>query len=222
MFLKALHFLPVKYFTKNSSFRSCSLSSCTDRLRKKFYLHEPQMQINDAVTACRHNYTDLVTIYDQEENVKQAKGNCSWIRANACTWSNGDPVTFIKLTRNFPEERCCGALTAGGTWECFNCSSTKMYFMCDKQGNHILIPENKTWFEAQLYCKNNQSDLVSIRSETENEQVKEAVNGNNSFWIGLSIITKLHGLMEDILITTKMLKEYALHFSQTILATKVI
>ncbi len=143
------------------------------------------MQINDAVTACRTNYTDLVTIYDQEENVKQAKGNCSWIRANACTWSNGDPVIFIKLTRSFSEERCCGALTTGGTWECFNCSSTKMYFMCYKQGNHILIPENKTWFEAQLYCKNNQSDLVSIRSETENEQVKEAVNGNNSFWIGL-------------------------------------
>uniref|UniRef100_A0A671T468 C-type lectin domain-containing protein n=1 Tax=Sinocyclocheilus anshuiensis TaxID=1608454 RepID=A0A671T468_9TELE len=107
-----------------------------------------------------------------------------WIRANGCTWSNGDPVTFISLTRNFTEERCCGALTTGGTWECFNCSS-KMYFMCYKQGDHILIPENKTWLEAQLYCKKNQSNLVSIRNEMENEQVKEAVNGSDSVWIGL-------------------------------------
>ncbi len=146
------------------------------------------MQINDALTACRHNYTDLVTIYDQEENTMQAKvneSNCGWIRANACTWSNGDPVTFINLTRNITDEKCCGALTTGGTWECFNCSSTKMYFMCYKQGNHILIPENKTWFEAQLYCKKNQSNLVSIRNETENERVKEAANGSNSVWIGL-------------------------------------
>ncbi len=74
------------------------------------------MQINDALTACRHNYTDLVTIYDQEENTMQAKvneSNCGWIRANACTWSNGDPVTFINLTRNITDEKCCGALTTG-------------------------------------------------------------------------------------------------------------
>uniref|UniRef100_A0A672R8X9 C-type lectin domain-containing protein n=1 Tax=Sinocyclocheilus grahami TaxID=75366 RepID=A0A672R8X9_SINGR len=51
--------------------------------------------------------------------------------------------------------------------------------------DHILIPENKTWLEAQLYCKKNQSNLVSIRNEMENEQVKEAVNGRDSVWIGL-------------------------------------
>ncbi|XP_018968861.2 lymphocyte antigen 75-like [Cyprinus carpio] len=167
------------------------LSSQTDfekgRLRKKFYLHEPQMQISDALTACTRDYTDLVTIYDQEENAKvvvNGTHSCSWIGANGCTWSNGDPVTFIHLTRNFTEERCCGAMTTAGTWECFNCSS-KMYFMCYIQGDHILIPQNKTWIEAQLYCKKNQSNLVSIRNKMENEQVKKAVNGSDSVWIGL-------------------------------------
>ncbi|XP_043092117.1 uncharacterized protein LOC122342412 [Puntigrus tetrazona] len=169
-------------------------SSCTDRLRTKFYLQEPQTQINDAVSACRHNYTDLVTIYDREENMTEAKilingSDCSWIGANGCTWSNGDPVRFINFSRN-SVEKCCGALTTGREWECLNCSS-EMYFMCYKEGNRTLIPENKTWFEAQLYCKNNQSDLVSIRNETENEQAKEALNGTNFVWIGLQYNYKI-------------------------------
>ncbi|XP_059367841.1 uncharacterized protein LOC132106226 [Carassius carassius] len=160
-----------------------------DRLKKKFYLLEPQKQITDALDACKRKYTDLVTIYDQEEIVNYVKAevngsyNCSWIGANGCTWSNGDPVTFINFTRNFTEERCCGALTADGTWECFNCSS-KMYFMCHKQDDHILISLNKTWIEAQLYCIKNQSNLVSIRNERENKRVKKAVNGSDSVWIG--------------------------------------
>ncbi len=54
-----------------------------------------------------------------------------------------------------------------------------------QSSKYSLIPEKKTWFEAQLYCRNNHTDLVSIRNETENEQVKEAVNGKNAFWIGL-------------------------------------
>ncbi|XP_026110261.1 macrophage mannose receptor 1-like [Carassius auratus] len=149
------------------------------------------MQINDALNACRHNYTDLVTIYDDNDNATLAKmivnGSmyCGWIGANSCTWSNGDPVTFNNITRNFTEESCCGALNTDGTWECFNCSS-QMYFMCYKQGslNYSLIPENKTWFAAQKHCRRNHSDLVSIRNQTENERVKEAVNGSNSIWIG--------------------------------------
>ncbi|XP_026091247.1 macrophage mannose receptor 1 isoform X2 [Carassius auratus] len=159
-----------------------------DRLQKKFFLLEPQKQITDALAACKRNYTDLVTIYDQVENANHSEAvvkgsySCSWIGANGCTWSNGDPVTFINFSRNFTEERCCGALTAHGAWECFNCSS-KMYFMCHKQ-DHILISLNKTWIEAQLYCTKNQSNLVSITNEMENERVKEAVNGSDSVWIG--------------------------------------
>ncbi|KAK2893072.1 hypothetical protein Q8A67_013060 [Cirrhinus molitorella] len=171
------------------------LSSGTDRLRTKFYLEETQKQINDVLSACKTKYTDLVTIYDKEKNITQAKmlvngsSNCSLIGANGCTWSNGEPVTFINLSRNFTEERCCGALTTGGTWKCVNCSS-RMNFMCYKKDtepsfNYSLIPENKTWFEAQLYCRENHTDLVSIRNKRDNERVKEAVNGNNSIWIGL-------------------------------------
>ncbi|XP_052439414.1 C-type lectin lectoxin-Lio2 isoform X5 [Carassius gibelio] len=54
------------------------------------------------------------------------------------------------------------------------------------RASYMLIPETKTWFEAQLYCRENHTDLVSIHNEEENEQVQN--EGNKSitpFWIGL-------------------------------------
>lgn len=60
--------------------------------------------------------------------------------------------------------------------------------------NYSLIRENKTWFEAQLYCRKNHTDLVTIRNYEENERVKEARNGSNSFWIGLQYNTNVDWL----------------------------
>ncbi|KAM9454927.1 macrophage mannose receptor 1-like [Clarias gariepinus] len=49
-----------------------------------------------------------------------------------------------------------------------------------------LILENKTWFEAQSYCRRNYTDLVSIRDQQQNEEVMESRLGiTSSFWIGL-------------------------------------
>ncbi|RXN22926.1 secretory phospholipase A2 receptor [Labeo rohita] len=58
----------------------------------------------------------------------------------------------------------------------------------DQTPFYSLIPENKTWFEAQLYCRENHTDLVTIRNEEENQLVKNAVNGSDSIWIGLRFI----------------------------------
>ncbi|KAK7129624.1 hypothetical protein R3I93_019312 [Phoxinus phoxinus] len=174
------------------------LLTATGRLRQLFLI-DTQMPMNVAQNVCRKDYTDLVTIYDEEENnelvhilnnsVKSVSVS-GWIGANSCKWSNGDPATFTNYSRTFTEEKCCGAINTGGRWECVNCNSTKMYFMCyDQDGkqsyNYSLIHENRSWFEAQIYCREKHTDLVSIRDETENKRVKEAVNGSNSFWIGL-------------------------------------
>ena len=100
------------------------------------------MNISEAQNVCRRDYTDLVTIYDEKENNELVnilnngtKSVSGWIGANSCKWSNGDPATFTKYSGTFKEEKCCGAVNTGGRWECFNCNSTKMYFMCYDQGN---------------------------------------------------------------------------------------
>uniref|UniRef100_A0A8B9JJ97 C-type lectin domain-containing protein n=1 Tax=Astyanax mexicanus TaxID=7994 RepID=A0A8B9JJ97_ASTMX len=52
--------------------------------------------------------------------------------------------------------------------------------------SYHLITENKTWYEAQSYCRKNYTDLVSIRDQEQNEAVKIAgMNSSDSFWIGL-------------------------------------
>lgn len=52
--------------------------------------------------------------------------------------------------------------------------------------NLTLIRQNKTWTNAQLYCRENHTDLVSIRDEQENERVKNKTKDIElPFWIGL-------------------------------------
>uniref|UniRef100_A0A667WZ46 C-type lectin domain-containing protein n=1 Tax=Myripristis murdjan TaxID=586833 RepID=A0A667WZ46_9TELE len=47
----------------------------------------------------------------------------------------------------------------------------------------ILVEGHKTWSEAQSYCRQNYTDLASIRNLTENEEIKGLIS--NSSWIGL-------------------------------------
>ncbi|XP_073694579.1 macrophage mannose receptor 1-like [Garra rufa] len=155
----------------------------------------------DAVNECKTNYTDLVTVYDQHDNmelstlVSNAPANPSgWIgayignRSKKC--SNGDEVTYNQSFNMNCGETCCAAMKADGNWEAVQCSENKT-FMCYKDVgrasyNYTLITEKKSWFEAQLHCRENHTDLVSIRNAEENERVKKARNENTDpFWIGL-------------------------------------
>ncbi|CAM4561601.1 unnamed protein product [Leuciscus chuanchicus] len=144
---------------------------------------------------CNTSYTGLVTVYDQQDNMEISKlvQSNGWIgtyggNIRSMKWSNGDDVTFNR-SPTCSGEMCCAAMKADGDWESLQCNGTK-HFMCYKQDvgrkSYSLIHEDRTWFEAQLYCRENHTDLVSIRDETENEQVKNAgEHHNNPFWIGL-------------------------------------
>uniref|UniRef100_A0A3B4UP29 C-type lectin domain-containing protein n=1 Tax=Seriola dumerili TaxID=41447 RepID=A0A3B4UP29_SERDU len=53
---------------------------------------------------------------------------------------------------------------------------------------YVLVTEEKTWFEAQSYCRQHYTDLVSVRSPAENEEVRSRLQGNpaaQEAWIGL-------------------------------------
>ncbi|MGH0154452.1 UNVERIFIED_CONTAM: hypothetical protein FKN15_027066 [Acipenser sinensis] len=49
---------------------------------------------------------------------------------------------------------------------------------------YTLIEELKTWTEAQQYCREHHTDLVSIKSASENEDLVKKAQGK-PFWIGL-------------------------------------
>ncbi|XP_053343135.1 macrophage mannose receptor 1-like [Clarias gariepinus] len=149
---------------------------------------------------CRENYIDLVTVYSDEDNTKltnlmKAGGGGGWIGLYrgqfSEKWSNGDPVTFSNLTGDCGISSWCAAMKPDGSWESLQCTVTR-YFMCYEQNassqtpNYHLILENKTWYEAQRYCRGRYTDLVSIRDQQQNEEVKiKGLNSSTSFWIGL-------------------------------------
>ncbi|XP_026066299.1 putative C-type lectin domain family 20 member A [Carassius auratus] len=177
------------------------LSNAKGRLRE-FQLIKDNFTRVAAVNACRTKYTDLATVYDQQDNIDlktllihitDGSNPSGWIGAeignSRCKkWSNGDEVTFRRDFTSYTDSRCA-SMSANGGWEFVTCNLTR-HFMCYKQdvgrASYTLILETKTWFDAQLYCRENHTDLVSIHNEEENEQVKN--EGNKSitpFWIGL-------------------------------------
>lgn len=104
------------------------------------------MNITDARNICKQKYTDLVTVYDEQDNLELKKLfnisriSSAWIgaRQNGTNfsekWSNGDDVTFRILKGNCGKI-CCAAMKADGAWESIKCNETR-YFMCYDQGNH--------------------------------------------------------------------------------------
>ncbi|XP_047662662.1 secretory phospholipase A2 receptor-like [Tachysurus fulvidraco] len=155
----------------------------------------------EAQKACRENYTDLVTVYSDEDNTKLAElvikagVDSGWIglyRSDFSEkWSNGDPVTFRNLAGDCGTSSYCVSMRVDGSWESLQCTETK-HFMCYEQDassktrNYHLILENKTWYEAQCYCRQRYTDLVSIRDQQHNEEVRiKGLNSITPFWIGL-------------------------------------
>ncbi|XP_036411875.1 secretory phospholipase A2 receptor-like [Colossoma macropomum] len=178
-----------------------SVFSPADQSRlRTFHLIENSMNPTEARIVCRTNYTDLVTVYSDEDNtaldnlISTTAIISAWIGLNrnqySIKWSNGDDVTFSNLTGVCGSGSCCAAMKADGSWESLNCTE-KRNFMCYKQDtdltlNHHLTFGNMSWYEAQSYCRNTYTDLVSIRDQNQNEAVKiEGLKSSTSFWIGL-------------------------------------
>ena len=50
--------------------------------------------------------------------------------------------------------------------------------------SYVLVEQRKSFTEAQSYCRQFYTDLVSVRNETENQQVVKVLAGGST-WIGL-------------------------------------
>ncbi|XP_076838093.1 macrophage mannose receptor 1-like [Brachyhypopomus gauderio] len=168
------------------------------RLRTFHIIVDENLTQSEAQTACRRNYTDLVTVYSEEDNsvlanlIEEAGLYAAWIGLQRSQprykWSNGDAVTFRDSIQDCGTWSCCVAMTAEGSWECVNCTQKKN-FTCYKQDSchsYQLVLEPMSWYEAQRFCREKYTDLISIRDQEQNEEVN--LNGKNSttpFWIGL-------------------------------------
>ncbi|XP_036420694.1 macrophage mannose receptor 1-like isoform X2 [Colossoma macropomum] len=154
---------------------------------------------HDAQSYCREHYTDLASVRNQTENdeiKKVADGKTVWIGLFRVYWKWSDQsyssFRYWKQTQPYissGKENCAHiVMTDGGYWNYANCE-TKFPFICSERKNstYMLIKEAKTWREAQSYCREHYTDLVSVRNQTENQQILDLTKNpvSNDVWIGL-------------------------------------
>ncbi|KAG9278355.1 macrophage mannose receptor 1-like, partial [Astyanax mexicanus] len=177
-----------------------SLFSTDQTKNSSYHLITEKMTWYEAQSYCRKNYTDLVSIENQTQNEDVRKEGMKssdffWIGLlhDDWEWADGGRSAYRNWLAGSPQiipGRNCVHLEAG-KWQTASCIIIVPGTLCYKDQTDLtfsyhLITENKTWYEAQSYCRKNYTDLVSIRDQEQNEKVrKEGMKSSTLFWIGL-------------------------------------
>ncbi|MGH0128045.1 UNVERIFIED_CONTAM: hypothetical protein FKN15_036090, partial [Acipenser sinensis] len=158
----------------------CVLAS--SEIRRLFFVNF-ELTWSEARSYCRENHTDLVTV--QSQNETEHLLNITRYSVNDAVWIG---LYRDSVISNWASLLYCASINSQGEWEDQFCSQKKA-FMCYTETSNIterytLIEELKSWTEAQQYCREHHTDLVSINSDSENEDLVKKAQGK-TFWIGL-------------------------------------
>uniref|UniRef100_A0A087X7L5 C-type lectin domain-containing protein n=1 Tax=Poecilia formosa TaxID=48698 RepID=A0A087X7L5_POEFO len=181
----------------------------TDR-NQKYHLIEDKKTWQKAQIYCRENHTDMISgtkqIQDaRSANVLNSVGNKTHIHfglfRDAWKWSDGSSFSFRYWHKGFnnqqPNSGQCAMFKFNdkGRWRNENCMAKKHFICYDVyvfSCQFHYINENKTWTEAQQYCREKHTDLVTV---TNMKDMKRLINisagSKNRAWIGLHYQT--HG-----------------------------
>ncbi|XP_034153597.1 macrophage mannose receptor 1-like [Pangasianodon hypophthalmus] len=119
-----------------------------------------------------------------------------WIGLNRGTqaqwgWSRGDePLSnYSNWDAGRPNGSGQCVVNINNVWRDYNCT-VPLYFVCYYEGKgYILVQSNKTWQDAQSYCRSYYTDLATIRSPWEQKHLIELVGRGVFVWIGLFLDT---------------------------------
>uniref|UniRef100_A0A8C1IKZ1 Macrophage mannose receptor 1-like n=1 Tax=Cyprinus carpio TaxID=7962 RepID=A0A8C1IKZ1_CYPCA len=183
--------------------RTCTQSSCT----RQYHFVSESKTWTEAQIYCRQNYTDLATIDNMEEMnrlIKTVRGTyygSTWIGLyddmNSWRWSldnaalgGGFKSWYVQQPVNsYGQSLCVYMSYYHGTWSEVSCYYTFPFVCYDGRVNasasYVLVYQSNTWNEAQSYCREHHTDLVSIRNEIENYRVQSLIPYNSVVWIGL-------------------------------------
>ncbi|XP_058626580.1 macrophage mannose receptor 1-like isoform X2 [Onychostoma macrolepis] len=182
--------------------RTCTQSSCT----RQYHFVSDSKTWTEAQRYCRQNYTDLATIDNMEEMnrlIKTVRGTyygSTWIGLyddlNSWRWSldntaldGGFKSWYVSQQVNSYGQSMCVYMTYQGRWSEAFCTFRYPFVCYDGRVNastsYVLVYESKTWSEAQSYCREHHTDLVSIRNEIENYRVQLLLSYYSAAWTGL-------------------------------------
>uniref|UniRef100_A0A087X2L2 C-type lectin domain-containing protein n=1 Tax=Poecilia formosa TaxID=48698 RepID=A0A087X2L2_POEFO len=171
----------------------CCFMDC--QLYQFHYINENKTW-TEAQQYCREKHTDLVTVTNMKDmkrliNISagemketwiglydQTYGNRTWywslpgveFNESESNWDPGEPTD-----RGNPISENCGFLNTNLEWGDTGCKPLR-YFLCydatDETNKYHLIKEKKSWQEAQSYCREKHTDLISGTKQIEDEEVK--------------------------------------------------
>ncbi|KAL0201651.1 hypothetical protein M9458_004838, partial [Cirrhinus mrigala] len=102
-------------------------------------------------------------------------------------WSHGEDTLaqYSAWNGGGPNSQKECAYLAFGVWHTYQCTSA-FHFVChDESTGYIKVDLWKNWSDAQSYCRQYYTDLVTIRNSQEHEQLKIVVPSTTWVWIGL-------------------------------------
>ncbi|CAI5696690.1 unnamed protein product [Oreochromis niloticus] len=163
------------------------------------------MTWRDAQAYCRHNYTDLPTVRNKQENEHFV--DYGWIglyredAASPWKWSHGDEIaTFTMWDTNEPKAQGNCVFKNNGKWIVSDCDKERYFTCCTDP--LVLVKENKTWEEALDHCRsldrvntnnptfsywNHRYDLVTLISPFDHTYARERAQEatTDEVWTGL-------------------------------------
>ncbi|CDQ94468.1 unnamed protein product [Oncorhynchus mykiss] len=163
------------------------------------------MNWTDAQSYCRAHYTDLATVDDMEDQNRLStsvsfddsfwiglkKGDSMkwhWSLADRRFYREGE-TEFRNWDTGTPQNGNCALMSTSGLWNNASCDDQHHFLCYDGEFTnltYVLIQENKTWIDAQSYCRQYHTDLVSVRNQTENTEINKKITLMGlPVWIGL-------------------------------------
>ncbi|KAM9451689.1 C-type mannose receptor 2-like [Clarias gariepinus] len=188
----------------------CTGSLCTHQ----YDFITENMTWTEAQSYCREKYTDLATIENMEDmgslldTVYGTYSGLAWIGLyddlNSWKWSLDDGPFYRGKERSFRnwfqyKQRnwfgntlCVHLSGLDGIWWGASCYISLAFICFDGRVNagerYVLVYQYLNWTEAQRYCREHYTDLVSVRNESESQKIRLLLykyNYSRSVWIGL-------------------------------------
>ncbi|XP_073725187.1 C-type mannose receptor 2-like [Misgurnus anguillicaudatus] len=171
----------------------CSLSEC---MQHRYHYIDMNKTWTEAQSYCREHYTDLATVNNMND-MKQLMRNVNkslnaWIGLKnkgvyEWKWSMGDPVNYTNWKTNsdrYGDGSC--VFMRNGTWSYKKWDQMSTFICYNGDKGYSYENTVKTWNESQRFCRENHTDLASVRNQNENEQIQKIINDSEkSVWIGL-------------------------------------
>ncbi|XP_060937897.1 macrophage mannose receptor 1-like [Limanda limanda] len=169
----------------------------TDYIIRRFHAIDQKKTWDQAQSYCRDEFDDLATIQDQTHNAdaQQVAGNGKfWIGLySSWTWSQDDEdaqleSNFTSWDSNEPKDERCVTISSLGVWFVSDCEAQRFFTCYSAAGeHHILEKQSMTWSDARTFCRSTYSDLSSITTQQENQDVSRLLLNDSvpMAWIGL-------------------------------------